>query len=96
MNVVHVTPFAVAEGIIRGAGHCLAETGLLLFYGPFHIDGAPTGPGNVAFDAGLRKDNPEWGVRDTADLDRIARKSGLRLWEAVPMPSDNRILVFRR
>ena len=36
-------------------------------------------------------ENPEWGVRDTADLRALARANGLRFVELVEMPSNNAI-----
>jgi hypothetical protein len=47
-------------------------------------------------DADLRRDNPEWGVRDTADLRRLAEANGLRLAELIEMPSNNTTLIFER
>jgi SAM-dependent methyltransferase len=95
-NVVHIAPWAVAEGLFAGAARHLAADGRLLLYGPFKRDGVHNSPGNAAFDAGLRRDNPQWGVRDTADLKKLAAANGLRLAELVEMPANNAILVFER
>jgi hypothetical protein len=86
----------VAEGIFAGAGRHLSPEGRLLLYGPFRRDGAHNSPSNEAFDANLRRDNPEWGVRDTADLKRLAVANGLRLAELAEMPANNAMLVFER
>ena len=51
----------------------LVAGGRLFLYGPFRRDGAHNAPSNAAFDESLRSRNPEWGVRDTADL-RTARR----------------------
>jgi hypothetical protein len=59
-------------------------------------DAAHTAPSNAAFDAGLRRDNPQWGVRDIADLRAAAEAIGLRLAEIVAMPANNFVLVFER
>jgi hypothetical protein len=48
------------------------------------------------FDQGLRRDNPEWGVRDTANLKKLGAANGLRLAELVEMPANNAMLVFTR
>ena len=95
-NVVHIAPWEVAEGLVAGAGAALPEGGLLILYGPFREGGAHTGPGNARFDAALRARDPRWGVRDVGDLDRLAAAAGLAGPEIRPMPSDNRILVWRR
>ena len=44
----------------------------------------------------LRDNNAEWGVRDTADLEKLAASSGLALMEIIEMPANNLILVFGR
>ena len=80
-NVIHIAPWAVAESLFAGAGRHLAAGGRLFLYGPFKRDGAHNAPSNAAFDESLRSRNPEWGVRDTADLRKLAGKNGLRLVE---------------
>lgn len=96
MNVIHIAPFAVAEGIIAGAGNALADGGMLFFYGPFRENGVHTGPGNEAFDAQLRAEDPGWGLRDTADLRRLAEAAGLSQAAFIPMPANNRLIVFQK
>ena len=59
-------------------------------------DGAHTAPSNAAFDATLRAENPEWGVRDVRDLCKIADEAGLSLAEITPMPANNLVLAFAR
>ena len=95
-NVIHIAPWRVAEGIFAGAGRHLRSNGRLFLYGPFRRDGRHNSPSNEMFDAELRRDNPEWGVRDTADLRRLAESNGLRLAESIEMPSNNATLVFER
>jgi hypothetical protein len=95
-NVIHIAPWAVAEGLFAGAGRHLRADGKLFLYGPFRRDGVHNAPSNAAFDANLRRDNPEWGVRDVADLRALAARNGLRLADLVEMPSNNAILIFER
>ena len=59
-------------------------------------DGEHTAPSNAAFDATLRAENPEWGVRDIRDLSALADKAGLSLAEITPMPANNLVLAFTR
>ncbi|MDU8945337.1 DUF938 domain-containing protein [Ovoidimarina sediminis] len=96
MNVAHIAPVEVTQGIICGAAAAMAPGGLLLFYGPFAIGGRHTGPGNAAFDADLRARNPAWGIRDVGDLAGIATPLGFTAPDILAMPADNRLLVFRR
>jgi SAM-dependent methyltransferase len=95
-NVVHITPWRVAEGLFAGASRALRADGHLLLYGPFKRDGKHTALSNAVFDASLREGNPEWGVRDVADLEKLAGTMGLGLSGSVEMPANNLILVFAR
>jgi hypothetical protein len=86
----------VAEGLFAGAGLALQSDGLLVLYGPFKRDGKHTALSNAVFDTSLRDGNPDWGVRDIADLKALASRAGLALRETVEMPANNMILVFGR
>ena len=85
---------AAAAGLFRGAGRVLRLGGVLFLYGPFKEAGAHTAPSNVAFDESLRSRNPDWGVRDIQDLQKLANENGLTLRERQAMPANNQSLVF--
>jgi Protein of unknown function (DUF938) len=95
-NVVHIAPWPVADGLIAGAGRCLREGGLVFLYGPFKRGGRHTAESNEAFDASLRRGNPEWGVRDVEAVEELADRAGLSLVEITDMPANNFTLVFGR
>ncbi len=94
LNMLHIAPWPVALGLLRGAARHLAGDGTLAVYGPFRIDGRMTADNNARFDAALRNADPDWGVRDTADLRAAAADVGLVLDRIVDMPSNNFVLVF--
>ena len=94
INVLHIAPWRVAQNLIAGAGRLLRDGGRLFVYGPFMRDGQHTAPSNADFDASLRAQNAEWGVRDVRDLSRLAEAAGLTLAEIVPMPANNLVLAF--
>ena len=96
INVLHISLWRVAQNLFSGAGRLLRADGRLFIYGPFMRDGAHTAPSNAAFDAALRAENPEWGVRDVRDLCDLADKAGLSLAEITPMPANNLVLAFAR
>jgi SAM-dependent methyltransferase len=95
-NVIHVAPWRVAEGLFAGAARYLRDDGLLFLYGPFKRGGRHTAVSNAVFDTSLRENNPEWGVRDIADVEALAATNGLALRETIEMPANNLILVFGR
>ena len=95
-NVIHIAPWRVAEGLFAGAARYLRSDGRLFLYGPFKRDGKHTAMSNAVFDTSLRQQDAEWGVRDIADVEKLAAGVGLALVETVPMPANNMILVFGR
>lgn len=95
-NMIHIAPWACTAGLMRGATRHLAPGGVLLTYGPYLVDGEPTAPSNLAFDADLRARNPAWGLRRLADVAAEAAAAGLALHERVDMPANNLLLAWRR
>ena len=95
-NVIHVAPWSVAEGLFAGSGRYLASGGLLLLYGPFKRAGKHIALSNAVFDTSLRESNPDWGIRNIADLETLAGSNGLALRDIEEMPANNLILVFVR
>lgn len=95
INMIHIAPWAAAVGLLEGAARILTSNGLLFLYGPFHRDGAPTSPGNAQFDAQLRAQNSDWGVRDLETVEALGEGLGLLRTEIIEMPANNLSLVFR-
>ena len=96
INVLHISPWVVAQNLFAGAGRFLGHSGRLFVYGPFMRDGEHTAPSNAAFDQSLRAENPDWGVRDVADLNSLAQSAGMTAAEITPMPANNLVLAFTR
>src|SRR5882724_893855 len=96
INMIHIAPWAAAEGLMAGAGRLLAAGGVLYLYGPFKENGEHTAPSNAAFDASLRARDPLWGVRDRDEVAALAQRNRLKLVERVAMPANNLSLVFQR
>jgi hypothetical protein len=94
--VIHIAPWRVAEGLLAGAANYLREDGRLFLYGPFKRDGKHTALSNAVFDTSLRDNNAEWGVRDIADVKKLAESVGLSLIGTVEMPANNLVLVFEK
>ena len=96
INMIHIAPWAVSEALMAGAERALPAGGALYLYGPYQIDGRHTAPSNQEFDAWLRTQNPQWGVRDLGAVTDLAARHGLALTETVPMPANNFSVIFRR
>ena len=95
-NVVHIAPWRVAEGLFAGAARYLRSDGRLFLYGPFKREGKHTALSNAVFDTSLREQDPKWGVRDIADLEKLAEAGGFALIETAKMPANNTILAYGR
>lgn len=95
-NMIHIAPWAAAEGLMRGAGRVVRAGGILFLYGPYRIDGRHTAPSNQEFDTWLRAQNPAWGIRDLGEVTELAARHGFVPVETVQMPANNLCVVFRR
>jgi hypothetical protein len=96
-NMIHIAPWAAAEGLFHGAATILTRGAPLLLYGPFRRNGAHTAPSNAAFDDSLKSRNADWGVRclDTEVLP-LAQRTGFALERLVEMPANNLTVIFRK
>jgi len=93
-NLLHIAPWAACAGLMAGSARHLRASGLLVVYGPFIVDGLPTAPSNLAFDADLRSRDPAWGLRRLDDVRALAGQAGLRLSESIEMPANNLCVIF--
>jgi SAM-dependent methyltransferase len=97
INMIHIAPFAAAEGLFAGAKRLLRPGGRLFLYGPFMRDGVHTAPSNEAFDVSLKTRDPTWGVRDLdKEIEPLANRNGLVLETVVEMPANNLSIVFSK
>lgn len=96
INMVHIAPWAATLGLMAGAGRVLPTGGLLYLYGPYHRTGRATAPSNMAFDANLKAQNPDWGLRHLDAVTQAARSHGLDLHDVIEMPANNLSVIFRR
>lgn len=96
INMVHISPWAAAIGLVDGAARLLAPGAPLILYGPWLEQGVEPAPSNVAFDRELRARDPSWGLRTVEDFAAIAGESGFVLEQGRSMPANNLMLLFRR
>ncbi len=96
INLVHVAPWEVTLGLLRGAGELLVQGGKLYLYGPYRVDGVHTAKSNIKFERWLKDQNESWGVRDMGEVERAAEPCGFLMTEAVEMPANNFSLIFRK
>jgi SAM-dependent methyltransferase len=95
INMVHISPWTSALGLMEGAARLLSGGGALILYGPWLKDDVPTADSNMAFDADLRRRDPQWGLRRVEDFAAAAAERGLVLQEVRAMPANNLMLLLR-
>lgn len=97
INMIHISPWSAAQGLMRLAERSLTRPGGLLYlYGPYHEAEVPLAPSNDAFDDSLKGRDPAWGLRDRGEVETLARSHGLALTLRRAMPANNLSLIFRR
>lgn len=95
INLLHISPWEATVGLLRGAAAHLHPHGWLYLYGAYLRKDHPNAPSNLAFDQGLRAQNPDWGVRWLDQVTNEAELHRLRLDCVIDMPSNNFSLIFR-
>jgi Protein of unknown function (DUF938) len=96
INMVHISPWASALGLLDGAARILPEGAPLILYGPWISNAIETAPSNLEFDENLRARDAEWGLRSVEDFAAAAAQRGLKLEQTRAMPANNLMLLLRR
>ena len=96
INMVHISPWSSALGLIAGAARLLQPAAPLILYGPWLKDDIETEPSNLAFDADLKRRNPAWGLRRVEDFAAAAAPQGFALESVRRMPANNLMLLLRK
>jgi SAM-dependent methyltransferase len=96
INMVHISPWASALGLLSGAARLLRPGAPLILYGPWLKDDISTAESNLAFDADLKLRDSEWGLRRVENFAAAADERGLALDQTRAMPANNMMLLLRR
>lgn len=95
-NTLHILPWPEVVACFAGLDRVLKDEARVVIYGPFNVDGCFTSESNAAFDRWLKARDARMGIRDLTAVDALARAIGLHLMDDVPMPANNRCLVWQR
>ena len=96
INMVHISPWRSALGLLDGAARLLAPGAPLILYGPWLVEDVPPAPSNLDFDSDLRLRDPQWGLRKVEDFAAAGDERSLRLVATRHMPANNMMLLLRR
>jgi hypothetical protein len=95
INMVHISPWASALGLLDGAARLLSAGSPLILYGPWLKDDIATAAGNLDFDADLKRRDPSWGLRRVEDFAAAAEPRGFALADVRSMPANNLMMLWR-
>jgi hypothetical protein len=94
--MIHISPWAATEGLIRQAAQLLPVGAPLYLYGPYRQSDVPLAASNAVFDDSLRRRNPKWGLRELEAVTELAKASGFGEPQVTAMPANNLSVVFRK
>ena len=96
VNTLHIMPWPATQALFRYAATACRPGARLLVYGPMHIGGRATSPGNAEFDASLRSRGLGMGIRDLEAIRSEAAGCGWVERAHYAMPANNQALVWQR
>jgi cyclopropane fatty-acyl-phospholipid synthase-like methyltransferase len=94
-NTLHIMSWSSVHDFFKGAGEALERPGLLCVYGAFRYGERYTSDSNAKFDEFLKKRDPDSGLRDAHEVDRLAREQGLELIADHAMPANNQLRIWQ-
>ena len=95
-NTAHIMSWPEAQQMVCGVASALADGGIFGLYGPMQYSGVIEAESNRAFNARLKAQNQQQGIREFNDLNALAASQGMVLREDNPMPANNRLLVWQK
>lgn len=95
-NTAHIMAWPAVQAMFKGVGQLLPMGGVFALYGPFNYNGFYTSESNARFDAWLKQRDPDSGIRDFAELDKLAQQVSMQFMADNTMPVNNRLLVWQK
>jgi len=95
-NTLHIMSWEEVRTLFAKLPAIATADAKLAIYGPFNYDGRYTSDSNRDFDASLKQRAPHMGIRDFEAVNALAHAAGFALIDDVPMPANNRCLVWQR
>ncbi|MCC4116129.1 class I SAM-dependent methyltransferase [Aromatoleum toluclasticum] len=95
-NTLHIMSWPEIERLFALLPDVMTPDAVFCYYGPFNYGGRFTSASNAQFDAALKQDGPQRGIRDFKAVDALARDAGMVLVEDAGMPANNRCVTWRQ
>ncbi len=96
INTIHIMAWQGTEKLFELAGEILPTGGVIYVYGPYRYSDRPLEPSNENFDLWLKDRDPVSGIRDFAQVDRLAKQAGFELQGDIAMPANNRSIWWEK
>jgi SAM-dependent methyltransferase len=93
-NTLHIMNWTEVVLFFACVSSVLKPAGRLAAYGPFNYGGHYTSESNARFDDWLKTQNPHSAIRNFESVNALAQSAGLSLLTDLPMPANNRTLVW--
>lgn len=95
-NTLHIIAWPLVIDFFKGVNQVLCQDGLCIVYGPFNYQDRFTSASNERFDAWLKGQNPNSGIRNFEAVNDLAEAHQLVLKKDIKMPANNRLLVWKK
>ncbi len=95
-NTAHIMAWPAVQAMFKGVGQLLPMGGVFALYGPFNYNGCYTSESNARFDLWLKQRDPDSGIRDFVELDKLAQQVSMQFMADNTMPVNNRLLVWQK
>ena len=95
-NTAHIMSFDAVASMFRLVGQVLSAGGVFCLYGPFKLDGNFTSDSNRNFDASLKSQDENMGIRDLEDLQMLAAGQSMSEKRRYAMPANNMLIVWSK
>ncbi len=95
-NTTHIMNWQMVKNMFEGVGNLLLPEKYFCLYGPFTFNGKFTSSSNESFDKMLKERDPQSGLKNFEELQKLAESKGLNFFKQHDLPANNNILVWQQ
>ncbi|XP_066603874.1 methyltransferase-like 26 [Prorops nasuta] len=95
-NMMHISHYECTIGLFKNVGKLLKQNGILFTYGPYAINGTISPESNINFHKSLKSQDASWGLRDVADLQKLAKENNIDMIKMFDMPANNKTIIWKK
>lgn len=94
-NTFHIMAEGHVVEFCQNLHKLLRQEGRFFLYGPFKFEGQFTSESNQIFDASLRSNHPQMGIRDFEMITKELAQTNINFKQRHDLPANNQLLVFQ-